>query len=256
MENQVPSDALALPGAEVPPALDHRQADEICAVDAFAPLPEGVDICGILPALLRYPGRVIYQLHQPGSARCLGARLMAIAVMCLGAYGVVVGSFSGAEQLWAAPLKIAAGSLFTAAICLPSFYVFACLGGANEKLRLDSLAGLLMAVMSLSALLLVSFAPIAWVFSQSTDSIALIASMHLLFWAIGLSFALKLISVGARFLGILDRGYLLLWMGVFSLVSFQMMTALRPIVGRADHFLPTEKQFFLSHWIEMFAATR
>jgi hypothetical protein len=27
-----------------------------------------------------------------------------------------------------------------------------------------------------------------------------------------------------------------------------MTTALRPIIGTADTFLPTQKQFFVSHW--------
>jgi hypothetical protein len=30
----------------------------------------------------------------------------------------------------------------------------------------------------------------------------------------------------------------------------QMTTALRPIVGRAETPLPTEKKFFLSHWAD------
>jgi hypothetical protein len=34
------------------------------------------------------------------------------------------------------------------------------------------------------------------------------------------------------------------------LVVLQMTTALRPIVGTADTFFPTEKRFFLSHWGE------
>jgi hypothetical protein len=29
-----------------------------------------------------------------------------------------------------------------------------------------------------------------------------------------------------------------------------MTTALRPIVGKSDTFLPTEKKFFLDHWSE------
>ena len=48
----------------------------------------------------------------------------------------MVGDFSGGTQLWAAPLKIAGGTLLTAAICLPSLYVLACLGGAHDTLRL------------------------------------------------------------------------------------------------------------------------
>jgi len=30
----------------------------------------------------------------------------------------------------------------------------------------------------------------------------------------------------------------------------QMTTALRPIIGKADTFLPVQKQFFLMHWAE------
>jgi hypothetical protein len=29
-----------------------------------------------------------------------------------------------------------------------------------------------------------------------------------------------------------------------------MTTTLRPIIGRSDHFLPQEKKFFLTHWVE------
>ena len=37
---------------------------------------------------------------------------------------------------------------------------------------------------------------------------------------------------------------------IFVLVALQMTTALRPIVGRADTFWPTEKKFFLQYWGE------
>jgi hypothetical protein len=30
----------------------------------------------------------------------------------------------------------------------------------------------------------------------------------------------------------------------------QMMTALRPVIGTAETFLPTKKKFFLTHWME------
>ena len=35
---------------------------------------------------------------------------------------------------------------------------------------------------------------------------------------------------------------------VCLLVAVQMTTALRPIIGTADTILPTQKQFFVSHW--------
>jgi hypothetical protein len=178
--------------------------------------------------------------------------LAVIALLCVAAYGGVVGGFSGGTQLWAAPLKIVGGTLLTAAICLPSLYVLACLGGAHDKLKLGPLAGLLLATIALNAILLVSFAPIAWVFSQSTDSIAFISCLHLLLWAVGYYFGVRLVLLGARYLGVADRGYLVLWIIIVTLVSLQMMTTLRPIVGRSERLLPAEKKLFLNHWLELF----
>jgi hypothetical protein len=48
--------------------------------------------------------------------------------------------------------------------------------------------------------------------------------------------------------GLSSEAGLRVWVAIFVLVSLQMMTALRPLLGRADTFLPAEKRFFLSHW--------
>jgi hypothetical protein len=220
---------------------------------AFSALPAGCGWNGVLSALLRQPGQIVYHLHDAAGGRQVAAVLGAIALLCLAGYGIVVGGFSGGTQLWAAPLKIAGGALMTAAICLPSLYVLACLGGAHDNLKVGPLAGLLLATIALNATLLVSFAPIAWVFSQSTDSLAFISCLHLVLWGVGFYFGLRLVPLAARFLGVVDRGYLLLWMIIVTLVSLQMMTTLRPIVGRSEQLLPAEKKFFVTHWLELFA---
>ena len=60
----------------------------------------------------------------------------------------------------------------------------------------------------------------------------------------------------AAFLDVILRGLALAGQAVaiggvlFVLVVLQMTTALRPIVGTADTFLPKEKKFFLNHWGE------
>ena len=218
----------------------------------FAPLPAECGWNGVLSALLRQPGQIVHQLNQSSGAWRVASVLAAIALLGLVAYGVVVGGFSGGTQLWVAPLKIAGGALLTAAICLPSLYVLSCLGGAHDTLKLGPLAGLMLATIALNAALLVSFAPIAWVFSQSTDSIAFISCLHLVLWCVGFYFGLRLVLIGARFYGVIDRGYLLLWIAIVTLVSLQMMTTLRPIVGRSERLLPSEKKFFLNHWLELF----
>lgn len=200
----------------------------------------------VLDALLKRPAQLTAQLQAAPLRRVL-LTLAALALAGFALYGVVVGSFSGGRQVWAAPLKIAGGSALSALICLPSLYIFSCLGGAD--VRLASLCGVLTASLTLNALLLISFAPVAWIFSQSTDSVALMGVMHLIFWTVGLFFGVRLLFAYARHINVKDREYLRVWFVVFALVSLQMMTALRPIIGTAPTFLPTDKQFFLEHWV-------
>ena len=71
-------------------------------------------------------------------------------------------------------------------------------------------------------------------------------------WAVGFYFGVRLVLIGARYLGVADRGYLVLWIIIVTLVSLQMMTTLRPIVGSSERLLPAEKKFFLTHWLELF----
>src|SRR5512133_3258201 len=120
---------------------------------------------GAVEAVLRQPRRLMYQLRQPRPGGLLGVMLLT-ALLCSLVYGVVVGTFSGGTQLWAAPVKIAAGLLVSALVCLPSLYIFGCLSGSRA--RLVEIFGLLAGLLLLLTLLLVGFAPVAWLFSQST----------------------------------------------------------------------------------------
>ncbi len=174
--------------------------------------------------------------------------LLALALLGMAAYGVVVGSFSGGAQMWIAPAKIAIGALLSILICLPSLYIFACLGGIDARLR--TVSGVFFAAVGLSALLLIGFAPVAWIFSQSTDSVAFMSALHLLLWAIGIGFGLRLLDTMGRFLSGSARSHLKLWGFIFVVVCLQMMTTLRPIVGTSERFLPGEKKFFVAHWVE------
>src|SRR5262245_5975052 len=84
---------------------------------------------GAVEAMLRHPRRVMFHLRDSRPGALIGAMLLA-ALGCSLVYGLVVGSFSGETQYWAAPVKIAAGLLISALICLPSLYIFSCLSGS------------------------------------------------------------------------------------------------------------------------------
>jgi hypothetical protein len=210
-------------------------------------MPAGRSPLLIIEALLKFPGRIIYELQNNWRAD-LGGWLLALALIGMAAYGLVVGSFSGGAQMWIAPAKLVLGTLFSILICLPSLYIFAGLAGIDVRLR--TVIGVLFASVGLSALLLIGFAPVAWIFSQSTDSIPFMGALHLILWVISISFGLRLLGAMGRLLAGSTGGQLKLWNLIFILVCLQMTTTLRPIIGTSERFLPGEKKFFLTHWFE------
>lgn len=195
----------------------------------------------VVENLLKHPGRILFELGGRRAA-VVSLGLLLIAVPSLAIYGAVAGSLAGGAQIFLAPAKILLGSVVCALICLPSLFIFLCLGGTDAKLRL--VAGELLAMVALTALLLIGFAPVAWVFSQSTDSVALMAVLHLIFWAIAVCFGLRLLGRGSG--GQSSR----VWIVIYVVVCLQMMTALRPILGPSETFLPGAKIFFLVHMVE------
>lgn len=232
---------ISFPPANPPPGTDPAEREQI------------PHLIAAIEAMLRQPRRVMFQLRQPGAGRLIAALLVLAAGFAL-IYGFVVGTFSGGDQYWAAPVKIVAGLFISAAICLPSLYIFSCLGGSQA--RLIEVLGLMAGFLVLMTVLMIGFAPVAWVFSQSTQSEVAMGALHLIFWFVATWFGLRFLSTGLGHLGARSGGWAV-WVLIFLFVALQMTTALRPIVGRAKTFLPpaTEKKFFIGHWVDCFEAT-
>ncbi len=202
---------------------------------------------GAVEAILRQPRRVMYQVRQLEPGRLILGMLL-VVVLCSLVYGVVVGTFSNGPQLWAAPAKIAGGLLISALICFPSLYIFTCLSGSQA--RLAEICGLVAGLLLLMTILLIGFAPVAWLFSQSTNSAVWMGALHLLFWFIATCFGLRFLDNGFSHSQARSKAGLNTWIVIFILVALQMTTALRPIVGTAPTFLPEQKKFFLAYWFD------
>lgn len=236
------------PGAPRPPRPPQLPKEDL------EPLEGGADLPNLLNKLLRKPLSLVHAVETDPAARNIPVRLLFIASICLAVFGLVVGTFSWNQQIWAAPLKIIGGLLFSALICLPSLYIFACLGGLDARFR--TVVGLLAGLVALSALLLVGFAPVVWLFSVSSSSVTFLGFLLLVLWMVCAGFGMTLLLRAGRALGMPRTGHLVVWSGVFLLVTLQMTTTLRPIIGTSDKFLDFgEKKFFLGYWSEQLTAT-
>lgn len=206
---------------------------------------ENISVSARLQTLLRDP---LSTLDQGSAARRMTLSFNALVfIFSLIGYGALVGTFSGGIQYWAAPLKMVWGMLFSVLICLPSFLIFCCFSGNTVDLK--RMLAALLASLALVGLLLMGFAPVAWVFQQSTESVPFMGFLHLVMYLLSLigGFGVLIKAIKACEA---KPSYLQVWCVIFVLVTLQVSCALRPLIGTEDSFFPQEKRFFLQHWLE------
>lgn len=224
------------PSAAVPPPLEQ-------------PLPHTLDLKTLFEALLRCPQALVARLALPDHGATGRFALMAVISLLL--FGLVLGCFTKNEQLWAAPAKITVGLIFSGLICFPSLYIFSTLAGA--RVSISQLAACLTGALALAGLLLLGFAPAVWIFAESTDSLAFMGTLAIGSWVIAVLFALRFLKSVIFATGGTQRGPLAIWSLIFLLVTLQMTTSLRPILGRSPVRLTQEKKFFIQHWFDSMA---
>jgi hypothetical protein len=235
---------LGLPAAETGRSAEIVHMRGELAGD-FTPL-KNRSVLGLAEALLKTPANVAHELKGNRSSF---TRLLVLVAACMMMTGLVVASFSGGYQYLAVPLKLALGLLFGAGLCLPSLYIFACLTGTQHTFR--EVAGALLMGLGVQALILTAFAPVAWIFSQSTRSPAFMGFLYFLMLLVSAGFGLGLTRrVLAATGGTVSA--LRIWSFMFVVVMLQLATNLRPLVGEYEGVRFGEKQFFLDHWLASF----
>jgi hypothetical protein len=200
--------------------------------------------------LLQDPAAALADLGQ-GSMNG-GAAMVLVAAFCGVAYGAAAGLYQGGSQIALAALKaplIVAGSI---ALCLPSLYVFAGLGGATldgRRLRL-----VVCGLTGLMGLMLAALLPINWLFSVSSRSLGFLVILHALVWLVALYFG------GAFLLRVIPEagapGGLVLWVMLVGVVALQVATVVRPVLFRAPGapLVDRSRLSFLEHVGQAFEA--
>ncbi|YCM44034.1 hypothetical protein V2O64_22250 [Verrucomicrobiaceae bacterium 227] len=218
------------------------------------PLAPDAPVMTVFENLLKNPGVMLASIREGQRAGSLAGKLTILTIIGIVIFGVTLGSFSFGDQLWAAPLKAILGIAFSALICLPSLYIFAALTGTS--LRLTEIALGLAAALALTAALLLGFTPVLWVFSQSTSSGPFFGFLVILTWIISVSFGTGFLLKMLTHSGTENKGPVRIWIGIFLLVTLQMSTTLRPLIGTSSDLLTSEKRFFLEHWTTEMSGNR
>jgi hypothetical protein len=214
--------------------------DAPCATPAPKRMMRGV---ATVESLLKSPGLLLENLRE---GRATLSELSALIVVTMVITGLSMATFAGGLQFLVVPIKLCVGVFICALACFPSLHIFSCLSGARQTPG-ETWGALLMAI-ALLGVLLVGFAPIAWVFSYASTSPDFMAKVHVVFLLVSGIFAINLLQrVLSSMNGAPVKG-LAVWGVLFLLVVLQMSTTLRPLVGSFDGHIFHERLFFLDYW--------
>jgi hypothetical protein len=211
-------------------------------------LPEAITeprgALGPMNDLLTQPLAVLHRARQ--GMNFAPVRLLVGALACAALYGAAAGFFQGGSQIllgaFKAPLIVGLSLL----LCLPSLYVFSALTGARWSPR--SFLAVVAGFAGTLGLLLVGLLPIIWLFSLSSRYLGMVTWIHILLWVLALLVGWRFLSRALHASG--AKGGPFLWLLLFTLVSFQVTTFLRPVLWRAPGtplFESQEKMSFFEH---------
>ncbi len=158
----------------------------------------------------------------------------------LAVYGAVLGSTHSLLQALSSAAKLPLLFLITLAICVPALYVLSVLFGASQRLT-QSIA-LVLSAITVTAVLLLSFAPITFFFMLTTSGYQFFKLLNVLFFVIAGSLGMVFLSQGVQVVSTSDkqegakmrRLLLYVWIVLYAFVGSQMAWTLRPFIGFPD----------------------
>jgi hypothetical protein len=203
----------------------------VIKLNVFPKQPFGL---GLIDPLLRDRAHFFDEIRRGSNLPAKLRAMVGSSGAALALYGALLGSTHSVGQSLSGAVKLPLLFLATLLICAPVLYIINTLFGANQ--RLSQSVALVLAAISLTAVLLVSFAPLTLFFLLTApDSYQLFKLLNVFFFVIAggsgaacLSQGLKIVSTGAAKSHWLMFG---LWLAVYGLVGSQMAWTLRPYVG-------------------------
>jgi hypothetical protein len=121
----------------------------------------------------------------------------------LAVYGAVLGSTHSLLQALSSATKLPLLFLITLAICVPALYVLSVLFGASQRLT-QSIA-LVLSAITVTAVLLLSFAPITFFFMLTTSGYQFFKLLNVLFFLIAGSLGMVFLSQGVHVVSTSDK---------------------------------------------------
>jgi hypothetical protein len=211
----------------------------------------GSDRFNILAAMLKTPQDAARRIASGRGLPLQSAVLLGWGLLFHAVYGFAMGLFGGMDAALMSAVKTPVIALYSVLLCLPSLYVFSCVGGM--PLRMSQALALAGSAVAVTGLLLIGLTPVTWLFAVSTNSLGFVVVLNVIAWLLAVSFASRFFSQLRTAGGLGKTGGLRWWLVIYIIVTLQMTTTMRPLMEkRPGVWRETDKKFFLVHFGESF----
>ena len=181
----------------------------------------------------------VFFFHEIRDGIALREKMRAMFVSSLiffALYGAVMGSTHSLWQALSSAAKLPVLFLATLLICAPTLYFFNVLFGSNQSLTQN--VALILTAITVTAVLLLSFAPISLFFLLTTSQYQFFKLLNVVIFAISGVMGVAFLSQGMRIVaddgdaGDSSRRWVLrLWMLLYAFVGSQLAWTIRPFIG-------------------------
>lgn len=163
-------------------------------------------------------------------------RMLAISMMTLGVYGGILGLSHSPLQALSSAIKLPFLFLATLAITFPTFYVLNTYQGA--QLGFARQLNLFLGTVSLTGIVLVSFAPVSIFFLVTTSSYEVFKLLNVSILAFAGLIGIRFLWRGTQELSTIDprqvRRIVGFWIFLYAIVGCQLAWLVRPFFGSPD----------------------
>jgi len=213
----------------------------------------------VIETILRNRYHFFVEIREGISLQQKMRAMLISSIAFLALYGAVMGSTHSLLQALSSAAKLPVLFLATLLVCSPTLYFFNVLFGSNQSLTQN--IALILTAITVTAVLLLSFAPITLFFLLTTSHYQFFKLLNVAVFTIAGSMGVVFLSQGMRVVSASGkegdnprRMVLRLWVLVYAFVGSQMAWTLRPFIGAPSMKFELFRQLGGNFYTNIFAS--
>ncbi len=212
----------------------------------------------VIEQILRSRQQFFEEIRDGFDLRSKVRSMLVSSFVFLAIYGAVLGSTHSPAQALSSAVKLPILFLVTLLVCVPTLYFFNVLFGSDQSIAQN--VALILTAIAVTAVLLVSFAPIAIFFLLTTSQYQFFKLLNVVIFGISGVMGVVFLAHGMRVMrgseaGETERRWVLrLWMFLYAFVGSQLAWTIRPFIGAPSMHFELFRQLGGNFYTNIFAS--